>query len=121
MSLLEGATATSPMETAASLSKQCSKVMPLLMVLSRPPEALATNQQLGSVSETAMAVMRPPIEAGPIDRQVNALVHSAGKNGTAASAEDGWPFFFRSFSRLDRSAICRSISAICCSRLGLEL
>ena len=44
MSLLDGATATSPIDTVASLSNWCSKVTPLLLVFSSPPEAVATHQ-----------------------------------------------------------------------------
>src|SRR5262249_51445168 len=79
MSLFDGATATSPMQTVASRSNWCSKVVPLLVVLSSPPEAVATQYVVGSASFTANATIRPLMLAGPIARQVKALTQSAGR------------------------------------------
>ncbi len=41
-----------------------------MVVLSNPPEAVAAHQMLGSFSYTVTAVIRPPMFAGPIERQV---------------------------------------------------
>src|SRR5438445_6900552 len=79
MLLSEGATATSPMDTVASRSNWWVKVMPLFSVLSRPPDALATQKVLGSVSQTARATMRPLMFAGPMQRQRSALTHASGR------------------------------------------
>ena len=51
-------------------------MIPLFIVLSRPPPAVATQQVHGSASKTEMATIRPPMLAGPIDRQVSALSQS---------------------------------------------
>src|SRR5258708_129976 len=79
MSLFEGATATSPMDTVASLSSWCSKVTPLFVVFSRPPEAGAIQYVVGSASHTARAVMRPPMLAGPMQRQLKELTQLSGR------------------------------------------
>src|SRR5947209_8663057 len=76
---LDCATQTSPMETVASLSNWCSKVVPLLVVLSSPPEAVATQYMLGSASYTEMAVMRPAMLAGPTQRQARVLTQASGR------------------------------------------
>src|SRR5262245_64878518 len=76
---LDGATATSPMLTVASLSNWCWKVMPVLVVFSSPPEAVATHHMLESDGLTARATMRPDMFAGPSGRQVKAWTHSAGR------------------------------------------
>src|SRR5262245_49015715 len=68
MSGLEGAMVTSPIELCASLSKSGSHVVPLFMVFHNPPEAVATYMMCGLLSTTAKSSMRPPIIAGPIDR-----------------------------------------------------
>src|SRR5262249_7124702 len=65
------------MDTVRSLSNWCSKVVPLLVVLSSPPEAVATYQTVGSASYTATEVMRPLMLAGPMQRQVMGLTQSA--------------------------------------------
>src|SRR5437016_4481000 len=44
----EGATQTSPIDTVASWSNWCSKLMPLFTVLISPPEAVATQYVHGS-------------------------------------------------------------------------
>src|SRR5690242_958423 len=82
---LDWATQTSPRETVVSWSNWCSKVTPLLAVLSRPPEAVATQYVAGSASYTETATTRPPIEAGPIDRQVSPFTHAA-----ADARAGGW-------------------------------
>src|SRR5262245_47473732 len=84
MSLFDGATHTSPIDTVASRSNWCSKVMPLLLVLSRPPEAVAIQKVVGSSSQIETAVMRPPMFAGPMQRQVSGLSHSGDNNPSAA-------------------------------------
>src|SRR5581483_3878077 len=66
MVISDGATATSPIETVASLSNWCSNVTPLLTVFSNPPDGVATQYVVGSSSQTASAVIRPPMLAGPI-------------------------------------------------------
>src|SRR5579859_5516380 len=71
-------TQTSPIETVDCRSNWCSNVMPLLTVLSSPPEAVATQYMQGSVSLTAKAVMRPAMFAGPTQRQLSALVQASG-------------------------------------------
>src|SRR5262249_25264691 len=120
MSRLDGATATSPMETVASLSNWCSKEMPLLVVLSRPPEAVATHQVEGSARKTARATVRPPIDAGPRHRQRRALAHCCGRVG---SIRDCWEIEAEvgacssAVSFFCSSAICCLICEICSSRL----
>src|SRR6516164_2129625 len=81
-----GATATSPIETVPSWSNWFSKVMPLLVVFRRPPLAEATHHVVGSFSLTVIAVMRPPVLAGPMLRHWKALIQSSGIEGFAASA-----------------------------------
>src|SRR5919202_4321206 len=83
--LSDGATQTSPTDTVASWSNWCSKVVPLLVVLRRPPEAVATQNVLGSASKTEMATMRPPMLAGPMQRHVSGLSQSAGSRPSADS------------------------------------
>src|SRR5437016_5461813 len=61
-------TATSPIDTVASWSNWCVKVVPWLVVFKSPPEAVATKYVVGSDSTTAIAVMRPLMFAGPIAR-----------------------------------------------------
>jgi hypothetical protein len=73
-----GATATSPIDTVRSCSNWCSNVTPLFTVLRSPPEAVAAHQVLWSFSFTAIAVMRPPMLAGPMLRHWNALIHGSG-------------------------------------------
>ncbi len=80
-----GATATAPRETVASRSNWCSKVMPLLTVLSRPPDAVASQKVVGSDALTAMSVMRPPMLAGPMLRHSNALIQAGSTVGFGAA------------------------------------
>src|SRR4029079_802222 len=66
--------------------------MPLLTVFNRPPDAVAIHHMLESLSLTAMSVIRPPIFAGPRQRQFRLFSHcgSSGKSGVdlvAAVAE----------------------------------
>src|SRR5438105_7281239 len=82
MSLLDCATATSPMETVLSWSNWCSKVTPLLVVLSSPPEAVAIQYVVGSASKTEKATIRPPMDAGPMQRHDRALVQLGGRLGS---------------------------------------
>ena len=49
------------------------------MVLSSPPLAVATHQVHGSASNTENATIRPPMLAGPIDRQFSAFNHSGAE------------------------------------------
>src|SRR5690242_2948181 len=108
MLLSDGATATSPIDTVFSRSNWCSNVVPLLVVLSSPPEAVATQYVVGSLSQTANATMRPPIEAGPMQRQERALAQSEGRAGSKAVLGTGTGAFFRAASFCCNSAICRS-------------
>jgi hypothetical protein len=95
--LSDGATHTSPIETVASRSNWCTKLLPLFSVLSSPPDALATQYVLESASKTLMAVMRPPMFAGPMQRQVIDLTQSDGSvtsgagGGTFLATSWGWP------------------------------
>src|SRR5574341_1305038 len=50
-------------------SKTGVKVVPALIVLKMPPEAVPTYTMLGSDSTTAKSSMRPPMAAGPISRK----------------------------------------------------
>src|SRR4051812_9522231 len=115
MFLSDGATHTSPTETVVSRSNWCSKVTPLLEVLSNPPEAVATQNVVGSASNTEKATIRPPIEAGPMQRHDRALVQLAGRLGSNVLVFEGIGAgaFFSDSRRLVRSAICFSISATC--------
>src|SRR5947209_10137532 len=81
----DGATATQPRETVDSWSKRWVKLKPLLMVFSRPPEAVATKKVLGSDSTTAKSTIRPPMPAGPMERQVRDCwyLESRTKGGVA--------------------------------------
>src|SRR5439155_26811979 len=97
-SRFDGATHTSPIETLVSCSNWCSKVVPLLTVLSRPPEALATQYVVGSASKTLTAVIRPPIDAGPMQRHESAETQESGKAPLGPVGSAGLASDFRSVS-----------------------
>src|SRR5262245_5065646 len=79
-------TATSPIETVASRSDWGSKLTPLLVVLSSPPDEVATHHVVGSGSYTAMSTMRPLMLAGPIDRQLRPATKLEGSSKADGSA-----------------------------------
>src|SRR5262249_52781842 len=64
--------------TVASWSNWCSKVTPLLTVLSSPPPPVPTHHVDGSFSLTVIAVIRPPMLAGPMLRHWKALIQFSG-------------------------------------------
>src|SRR5262245_46837986 len=84
---LEGATATSPIETVLWLSKIGVQVMPLLTVFQRPPDAVATYRVVGRPSTTATSTTRPPMLAGPSGRARKASRRRASGAGSAAGLE----------------------------------
>src|SRR5437763_15579613 len=91
--------------------------MPLLVVLTSPPEAVATQNVDGSASETAIAVMRPPIVAGPMHRHWNWFTQAAGRTSSAGVGVFGSAFgSLRTLSLACKSASSFSRSAICLSR-----
>src|SRR5262245_47112854 len=117
----DGATATAPIDTVASWSNWCSNVVPLLIVLSSPPEAVAIHHIDESFPATAMSVIRPPILAGPIDRQLRLLSHweSSSKDGGAAAltcvvAVDGaLGVWVERGSPAGAFSSCTSLSSVC--------
>src|SRR5262245_33951070 len=106
------------MDTVASRSNWCSNVVPLLVVLSSPPEAVAIQYVVGSLGLTANATIRPPIDAGPMHRQESDLVHSAGRLVRCDGFGAGAGAFFSASSFFCSSAICCSIAEISSSRRG---
>src|SRR5262245_27331591 len=64
-----GAMARSPIEMTRSLSKTGRKVMPPFVVFQIPPAAAATKNVRDGLGIPSMSVMRPPMIAGPIERQ----------------------------------------------------
>ena len=56
------------------------------MLLSSPPEAVATYHRLGSCSLTLMPVMRPPMLAGPMERQGIVFSHACGRAAVTLEA-----------------------------------
>src|SRR5258708_13455362 len=81
-------TATSPMEMVAWLSNTGVQVVPLFVVFHKPPDAAATYIELGLPSTTAMALIRPPMFAGPIGRGASWSRKEAGSS-TASAAQSG--------------------------------
>ncbi len=75
-----GAIATSPMEMTRSLSNTGRKVVPPLVVFHMPPAAAATKKVLDGLGIPSTSVTRPPMFAGPMDRQRNAasIAESSG-------------------------------------------
>src|SRR3954453_3748497 len=61
--------AISPIDDTGYLSKMEVQVVPLLVVFHTPPVARPMYIVLGSLSTTAMSSIRPPMFAGPIERQ----------------------------------------------------
>ena len=59
------------------------------MVLRIPPEAVATYQSDGSLSCTAMSVIRPAMLAGPIDRHWTLLIQSDSTFNVGGSTAAG--------------------------------
>src|SRR2546421_11628357 len=70
-------TATEPVEATGCLSKIGSHVVPLFVVRRTPPVPTATKTVYGSFSTTAKSATRPPMFAGPMERQRSGLVSSA--------------------------------------------
>src|SRR3990172_2004060 len=64
-----GAMARSPIEITRSLSKTGRNVVPALVVFQIPPVAAATKNVLDGLGMPSMSVMRPPMVAGPMERQ----------------------------------------------------
>src|ERR1044072_7081784 len=67
-------TATEPVEATASLSNPPCHDVPLFVVRSTPPVPTAAKIVYGSFSLTAKSAMRPPMFAGPIERQRSGFV-----------------------------------------------
>src|SRR5262245_31998948 len=66
------------------------------MVLRSPPDAVATHHSEVSLRATAISVMRPPMLAGPMERQLRLLSHlestsSEGVADLASSADAELP------------------------------
>jgi len=78
-----GAIAMSPMDVdVPSRSKTGDHVVPLFVVRKTPPPAVPTKIVPGFPGTASMSSMRPPNEAGPIDRHGSAD-RSCAHNGTA--------------------------------------
>src|SRR5438270_169275 len=65
----------------SSTNATCRQVVPLLVVFQTPPLAAPTYRRFGFASSTATAVMRPPVQAGPIDRATKASSNLASNAG----------------------------------------
>src|SRR3990172_645723 len=68
---LFGSITTLAIEYDDWLSKMGLHVVPALVVFQTPPDATATYQVFGSVGWTAMSLIRPDVNAGPIARNRN--------------------------------------------------
>src|SRR5262249_37379885 len=86
---LEGATATSPIETVLCWSKIGVQVMPLLTVFHRPPDAVATYRVVGRPSTTATSTTRPPMLAGPSGRALKPSRRRTSGAGSPAGLRGG--------------------------------
>jgi hypothetical protein len=64
-----GSTTTTPIEYDFSLSKIGDQVVPAFVVFQRPPEAVPTYHVVLLRGSTAMSLMRPVKNAGPIERK----------------------------------------------------
>ena len=62
--------ATEPIEATASPSKGADQVVPLLVVLNRPPVPAAAKM-VEDPGRAAKADIRPPMTAGPIARNLS--------------------------------------------------
>ena len=116
----DGATATSPMEQVVSLSNWFSNVVPLLTVFSSPPPPRPIQYIIGSASFTAIAVTRPPMFAGPMQRHANGLSNSSGivpsgTPGTALATVTGAVLRASSLPCSSRSCFCSASSCFCLS------
>src|SRR3954454_2120015 len=83
-------TATDPVDATGCLSNTGSHFVPLFVVRNTPPVPTAAKIVYGSFSLTAKSAMRPPMFAGPTERQRSGLVSSVdGACGAAAAAGVG--------------------------------
>src|SRR2546425_5136220 len=79
----EGATATLPIDRVGWSSKSGWKVVPAFSVLNSPPVPVATKNCDGFPGTRAISLTRPPMLAGPIDRQERERMRS-GLTGPAS-------------------------------------
>src|ERR1041385_1885199 len=82
-------TATEPVDATASLSNTPSHFVPLFVVRNTPPVPVATKIVYGSFSLTAKSATRPPMFAGPIERQRSGFVSKTDGVAGAGGAGGG--------------------------------
>src|SRR5258706_86413 len=76
--------ATAPMDWTGCLSNTADQVVPRFVVLNRPPVPVAAKNVAGRFSTVAKSEMRPPMLAGPIERQLRSR-NSPGSRASAGS------------------------------------
>ena|SRR5205085_9335430 len=79
-------TATEPVDATGCFSKIASHVVPLFVVRKTPPVPVVTKIVYGSFSTTAKSETRPPMFAGPTERQRSGFVSSVAAGAVAAGA-----------------------------------
>src|SRR6267142_207452 len=80
--------ATARIDGTGCLSKIADHVVPRFVVLNRPPVPVARKNVAGRFSTAARSEMRPPMLAGPIERQLKSR-NIPGSSAATGSARGG--------------------------------